>query len=213
MSKNTRTRILLTAVAALLLVVMAVGGTMAWLVDTSDPVTNTFTPSGLEIKLEEHDYDPATNALKTTIVNTNTDYQIVPSVNLPKDPFVTFSSDVDCYVFIKVEEENWPTRTVTADGKETTVRLMDYTLDGWTAVPGVTGVYYKEFAASETAPINGQVVNVITDKTITVRSDITVDEMKLMTKNPQVKFTAYIIQKANGNGTFTPAAAWAQLNP
>lgn len=45
MSKNTRNRILLTAVAALLLVAVAVGGTVAYLNATSNAVVNTFTPS------------------------------------------------------------------------------------------------------------------------------------------------------------------------
>ena len=53
MSKNTRTRILLTAVAALLLVAMTVGGTLAWLQDTSDTVENTFTASNIDVELDE----------------------------------------------------------------------------------------------------------------------------------------------------------------
>ena len=40
-------------VALLLLVTVSVGGTLAWLATQTDPVTNTFTPSSLETKIEE----------------------------------------------------------------------------------------------------------------------------------------------------------------
>ena len=93
MSKNTRNRILLTALAALLLVTLTIGGTLAWLVDTTGTVENTFAPSKVDVDLKE---------------TTGTSYQ--------KDPSVTVVNDVDAYVFVKVEKAGvWPANHVSYD--------------------------------------------------------------------------------------------------
>ena len=75
---------------------IAIGGTIAWLADTSDTVTNKFTTTDLSVELKESD---------TT--NNEKSYEFVPSVNLSKDPLVTASCDVDYYVFVKVEPAGW----------------------------------------------------------------------------------------------------------
>ena len=204
MSKNTRNRILLTAIAALLLVAVAVGGTMAYLQATSNEVTNTFKPTGLSIDLNEHDYDPNSNTLDTnaTPVKANDDYKVVPGVDIPKDPYVTFSSDVACYVFITVKETNWPEKD---DG----TRLMDYAiLSDWTKLEN--GVYYQLFTDATDkvldAAITDKKLSILVGDKVTVSTDITLTEMAaIKAANPTLEFDAFIIQQA---GFADAAAAW-----
>ena len=46
----------LSVVALVLVLCCAVGGTLAWLTDTTDPVTNTFTVGDIDIDLTESDH-------------------------------------------------------------------------------------------------------------------------------------------------------------
>lgn len=194
MSKNTRTRILLTAVAALLLVTMAVGGTLAWLTATSGPVENTFKPSDIDVLINESPYTATTNTIDTTAakVTANTGYQFVPGVNLPKDPEVTVDNDVDCYVFLKVTGTNWPS-------------YAKYEIDStWTQLKGYTDVWYKEVAAD--ADVKS--FNVLVGDQVTV--DQTVTDMSESyeggtAKNVKLTFNAYACQKAPAND---PVTAW-----
>lgn len=182
MTKNTRTRILLVAVASLLLVTMAVGGTIAWLQDYTEPVTNTFTTSNIDITLDED----------------TTDYKMVPGKVIAKDPHVTVIANSEpCYVFVVVDKsDNYDTY------------LNDYEVaDGWNHYTGVAPdlyekqeVFYREVAtddenqvfyilAGDTTNANGIVV--VKDKVTNTQMDAA------KTTAPTLTFTAYAIQTAN----------------
>jgi len=156
-----------------------VGGTVAWLTDKSDTVTNTFTPSNIDITLTE----------------TEREYDMVPGVELPKDPTVKViaaNTDVDCWLFVQVVE---------SEGFQT---YMDYEIDpGWTIVPGEDNVYYREVAKSDT----DQTFPVLKDNVVTVDQELTNAQMDALTANPTLTITAYAVQK---EGFATPEAAWAQ---
>jgi len=138
MSKNTRTRILLTAMAALLLVTMAVGGTLAWLADTTTAVTNTFDATGIDITLEES--------------NTPWTMEMIPGTEKAKDPKVTVEdkTDVDIILFVQFTEtvdEAYLTYTSTL----TKENGWDYDADNnvyYRLVPAADVA--KDFACSET---------------------------------------------------------------
>ena len=172
--------------ALVLVVGVAVGGTMAWLIDTTAPVTNTFTTSDVDIELAESE---------------NLDLQMVPGFTITKDPTVTVKANSEsCFVFVKLEEsENFDT-------------FMTYTVaDGWTELTGVTGVYYREV----TAPESDQTFAVIKDNTVSVKSDVTKAQMNELTEDtyPTLTVTAYACQLAKtSTENFTPADAWAQVN-
>lgn len=199
MSKNTRNRILLTAVAALLLVVMTVGGTVAYLTAKSQEVKNTFKPSAITVDINEHVYDPATGDVTTAVTKTNNNYQFIPGFDMEKDPYVTVTNDVDCYVFLThTKPANWPEwATYTIDTSE------------WTELEA--GVWYKEVAANAT----DKEFNVITGQTITVPTTVTATELNALYSNGtavelELVFNAYACQKL----PFTSAAeAWATANP
>ena len=170
MSKNTRTRILLTAVAALLLVVMAVGGTLAYLTDYTKNVENTFIPTHVDIDLNETHTGP---------------FDMVPGVEYDKDPIVTVIKGSEaCWVFVEV--------TTAGD-----VSALECSVDSaWTRLSGtegqIAGVYFIEQAdlTSATANVN---YPVLTGSKVKISEALKNSTMP--TGNVSISFTAYAIQK------------------
>ena len=192
MKKSRKTFALIAA--CLMLVVGVVGGTVAWLTATTGSVVNTFTCGDINITLAE---------------TTGTSYKILPGNNITKDPTVTVSANSEnCILFVKVEEENWPTFTETNGTRKVRYDIAD----GWTALTGVSGVYYRTVTSSE----SNQDFAVLKDNTITVSGNLTKVEVNSMTTAPTLTITAYAHQLATGNSenpTFDRATAWANLNP
>lgn len=84
--------------------------------------------------------------------------------------------------------------------------FIDYSIaSGWTAVDGVSGVYYREVAATDTV----REFSVLKDNQVTVKKTVTKDMMDGITEQtkPTLSFTAYAVQKA---GITTVADAWAK---
>lgn len=94
--KNMK-KILVLALAALLLVAVSVAGTVAYLTATTDPVENTFTAESIEIVIREHGKDEKG---EQTEVEKNS-YRLLPGLVQDKDPFVRVTKG-NCYVFIEV---------------------------------------------------------------------------------------------------------------
>lgn len=159
----------------------AVGGTIAWLTKTTDPVINTFTYGNIDIDLTE--------TVRT--------YKIVPGTDIHKDPKVTVKANSEaCWLFVKVEEKDWPV----FDG----VRKANYTIaNGWTELE--TGVYYREVANSDA----NQDFPVLAGNQVTVSNTLTKGEIETVKdKTPTLTFTAYAIQK---DGTGSAAEAWTKI--
>lgn len=200
---ENKKRSISTKTFAILLAVMLVigcmaGGTIAWLID-SETVTNTFTYGDINIKLFEHDYDAATNALTEDEVTSVTNYTIIPGVDLPKDPTVTVKAGSEaCWLFVKVE----------AAGTFVTDKVT-YAIDSteWKALEGVTGVYYKDLNAKTAADTD---YNILADKKVAVADTLTKTEITELSSNQAtLTFTAYAIQKV---GFSTAAEAWTEIN-
>lgn len=180
-------RAFVTLLALVLVFGCAVGGTFAWLTAKTDAVVNTFTYGDINIGLTE---------------TTGNNYKIVPGVNIEKNPKVTVTAGSEaCWLFVKVEEENWPTFTGT-DGKAKIAYEIE---SGWTALDNVSGVYYREVgaAAADTS------FEVIKGNLITVSENLTKTEVNdVVTVQPKLTFTAYAVQK---DGVASAAAAWAKV--
>lgn len=185
---------LMLVLALALIVGVAGGATFAWLTAKTDPVVNTFTYGDINITLAE---------------STGSDYKIIPGVNIGKDPKVTVKAGSEaCWLFVKVEEENWPTLTY-VDG-EKTVRKVNYDIaDGWTKgdetnnIPA--NVYYRVVDASKA----NQEFPVLKDNKITVSNTLTKIEInEKLTETPKLSITAYAIQK---DGMDSAAKAWAAI--
>ena len=173
--------------ALAMIVVCVVGGTLAWLTDKTAPVTNTFTYGDINIKLAE---------------TTGTSYKMIPGYTIDKNPKVTVLADSEkCYLFVKVEKStNFDT-------------FMTYDMaDGWTALTGVNGVFYR---VVDTADM-GTAYSVLANDKVTVKDTVTKAMLNALTEatQPTLTFTAYACQYNNSNGThFDAADAWAKVNP
>ena len=167
----------------------AVGGTIAWLTKTTDPVTNTFTYGNIDIDLTE--------TVRT--------YQITPGKDIDKDPKVTVVAGSEaCWLFVKVEEKDWP------EFKDGNDRKVSYAIaDGWQLVPNETNVYWREVDAA-TAQV-GTAFGVLANDTVTVSNTLTKDEIDTVKNTkPTLTFTAYAVQKENVKDV---ATAWALVKP
>ena len=184
------------AVTALLLVLcFAIGGTLAWLKAETKPVVNTFTYGDINIDLSESE---------------NLNLKMIPGNDITKDPKVTVEANSEaCWLFVKVEKsDNY------AD------YLANYTIaDGWTALDGVDGVYYREVNA-DTAKA-GTSYQVLKGDTVTVLDSVKKSDMEAIKNGtvdePTLTFTAYAVQLDGFNATTNTEAqnaalAWAEIN-
>lgn len=182
--KNMK-KILVLAVAALLLVAVSVGGTVAFLQDRTEQIVNTFTTSNIDITLTE---------------SKNLDLKMVPGKVLTKDPTVTVIKGSEaCWLFVKIEK---------TEGFDT---YLDYDMaEGWTELTDVPGVYYRSVTASS---VKDQEFPVIKDNKVTVTTNETLTNAKMDElegdKNPKMTITAYAIQKVNFS---TASAAWTEVS-
>jgi len=181
--RSVSSRAFIALLALVLVIGCVAGGTVAWLVATSDTVTNTFTYGNIDIALTE---------------TTGKDYKIIPGKNIPKDPKVTVKGGSEaCWLFVKVEESG----TFVAD-------KVTYAIDkDWTALEGEKGVYYRKVAAV-TADTD---FSVLEGNKITVKDTLTKGDIKdIAATNPTLTFTAYAVQQEN---IADAATAWKAANP
>ena len=153
--KNMK-RILVTLVAAVLLMAVSVAGTLAYLTSNTEVVTNTFVAGeGIKIRLDEGDVyeEGEEGATVTTLGKHKADYQtnrvpannykLIPGYSYDKDPIVHVEANSgDCYVFVKVVNE-------LAAIEETEYKNIDSQMleNGWldlsdTGIDGVENVWY-----------------------------------------------------------------------
>lgn len=188
--RGISTKTLVALLSLVLLLGCSLGGTLAWLSDSTDPVKNTFTVGDINISLDE----------------STTDYKIVPGVNIAKDPKVTVAAKSEaCWLFVKVDEANWP-EFKESDG---TTRKVKYAIAGdWDELEGVPGVYYRQVSAST----KDQTFPVLAGNTVTVSENLTKGEVQGIgtgEKAPTLTFTAYAVQQ---EGVANAAAAWEIAN-
>lgn len=202
---------MIAALSVILVLLVGVAGTLAYLQVKTGSVQNTFAPSNIDLTLAE----TATEGDSTT-ANT---YKMIPGVKIDKDPKVTVKADIDCYVFVEVTEtENFdtymtyaiasgwqlfnPTDGTVADGIDTAA------LDNY--------VLFREVTAE--AAKDGEAFYVLADNKVTVPDTVTKTDMDelysngtvITTAQPKLTFTAYAIQKAGFADNLVGAWAEAQ---
>lgn len=173
----------LSIVAVVLVLCCAIGGTLAWLTDKTNPVVNTFTVGDINIELKE----------------TTTNYKMVPGNTITKDPKVTVKANSEaCWLFVKVEKSS------NFDS------FMTYEMaNGWTQGDGTkipANVFYREVDATTTATE----FSVLKDNSVLVKNTVTKADLNALTQNtfPTLTFTAYAVQKDN---VADAATAWGKL--
>lgn len=179
--------------AVLMIVAASVAGTVAWLQDSTTEVKNTFTPTTVDVELDESDV---------------LDLDMIPGHTIVKDPkAMVVAGSVDSYLFVKVE------KSANFDS------FMTYEIaDGWTELTSATEenykVYYREVidASDENDANNiGDQYPILKENKVSVKENVTKQMMDTLTAEtyPTLTFTAYATQLYKSNGAkFTPAEAW-----
>jgi len=179
--------------SAVLVLVGAVGVTIAWLMDDAGPVTNTFTVGNIDIMLDETNVDDKVTGMGRDTENT---YKMIPGFTYEKDPMVTVKANSeDCWLFVK------ETKSANFDS------FLTYRIaDDWTQLDGVSGVYYREVPAKAEA----QKFYVIDGNTVTVSDQVTKEMMdEVGTNFPTVTFKAAAVQYYKTNDkAFEPKEAY-----
>ena len=189
------------AVTALALVLcFAIGGTIAWLIAQTNSVVNTFTYGDINI----------------TLLETTTDYKMVPGNDIAKNPKVTVQANSEaCWLFVQVtKSDNFDT-------------FMTYGIDSnWTVLEtsadGLTTVYYYNGTDLDKLLSEAKTYSVLSDDKVTVKADVTkaqlsgfdADESGVLSDEeksslPKLTFQAYAIQKAS---FATAESAWAEAS-
>lgn len=206
--KGVNFKALLLSLMLTFILCSLIGGTVAWLVDKTDPVENTFTYGDINIDLEEtdtndEDDDPNTNK-----------YSMLPGNLITKDPKVTVKANSEnSWLFVELKKsENFD------QFMEYEVILDDpATIDvveGWTALDGVDGVYYMAVNKADT----DVEYFVIKDNTVKVKDEVTKEMLNALDKNedgsektektyPTLTVTAYAVQR--DENIASAADAWA----
>lgn len=176
--KNAK-KILALLMCAVLLVGASIAGTVAYLTDTDNVVTNTFTVGKVVITLDEVPVNEYGVPVAGDRVTANT-YKLVPGHTYTKDPTIHVDTASEpCYLFVKIE-----------NGINATLAGQT----GWTNIEGTNFWKYSEIVAP-----GGNVVvfnsftysNTVTDTTSDAANEI--------------KVTAYAIQ---ADGFANVDAAW-----
>ena len=189
--RSVSSRAFIALLALVLVIGCVAGGTVAWLVATSDTVTNTFTYGNINIALAE---------------STGTSYKIIPGTDITKNPKVTVKGGSEaCWLFVKVEEVG-AISTITTDP-------VHYAIDtGWAQLKDkdgkdVSGVYYRLVDAVD----NDTAFNVLKDNKIIVSGELTKETINgYAVQQPTLTFTAYAVQQEN---IADAATAWKAANP
>ena len=184
--KGVSSKAVALVLALVLTIGCVVGGTIAWLTDTSKEVKNTFTYGDINIDLTE---------TKGTLNGDSREFKMVPGNTIAKDPKVTVEAgSEDCWLFVKIEEsQNLDT-------------YISYTVaSGWTELTAGSGIYWCQAKA-------GDSFSVLANDEVIVNSSVNKTQMEAIktADQPTLTFTAYAVQKDN---VATAADAWAIANP
>lgn len=188
-----RKRSIALVLAVFALMIGSVFGTLAWLTDRSDTVTNTFTASNITVELKE---------------TTGTEYKMVPGCGITKDPKATVRAGSEpCYLFVQLEKStNFDT-------------YLTYEMaEGWTQLEDeqgqkIAGVYYRRITTTE----KDTHFSVLKDDQVTVKETVTKEDMnRLISKEesePTLTVTASASQLMKDNDQeFTAIEAWNNLS-
>ena len=181
---------------AVLLVTATIFGTMAYLTD-KDEVTNTFTVGSVDISLDEAPVNEAGKKMDGTRIKANS-YKLMPGHEYDKDPIVHFAAKSEAsWLFIEVTNEIVGIESTAEGYKSIAAQIAE---NGWTALDGVTGVYYQKVGANN----SGSAVDYKVFQGFTVDGGVTGDTLAGY-NGKTVKVTAYAVQ---ADGFTTASAAW-----
>lgn len=218
MSNKKRLSIKTVSILTVLVLVvgLTVGGTIAWIVDGSNQVVNTFIYGDINITLTETD-----TALDNDGDGNTNDYKLVPDTTVSKDPVVTvIAGSEPNWLFVKLEKSggtaqfgfdqylSYTVGVANEDDPANPVLWKPYTNHGLGAD---VEVYYIELPQETAADTK---YHVLEGDTVTVSKNVTKEMIKALGEGasatyPKLTITAYAVQHeemANAD------AAWAVIN-
>lgn len=206
-------KVLLSVLAIVLICVISVTGTLAYLTLNTAAVTNTFVAAGGGQLIDETNggkfvLDESLAVKKMETVNgepvflgqyelnttaarvTSNSYDVLPGAVLPKDPAVTITqkTSVPAYLYVEI-----------VDG--TTGGIFSWTIaDNWTKLDGVTGknggtVYVYNTVLTNTSCPTGS-IPVLKDNKVTVAN---ADDLQLGDAGKTISFYGYLAQATIGD--------------
>lgn len=208
----------LTILLSLALVaVIGVGATLAYLTDSTQPVSNTFEMDGISITLEEDasvledqvyqikETDDDTYMAEGTITGAKKgiDYKdLVPGALVNKNPYVTVTADsADAYVYVYVTGAN---TMMPLEGVKDPVMWIDSWSAGWeTVTADAAGTLLRQ-------RVDKNVENKRLDVFTTVKVNPALTER--VEDMPEVTISAFAHQADNVDVTIADAAAKAHFN-
>lgn len=212
---KARSKALLLALCAVLLVAATIFGTMAYLTST-DTVTNTFTVGKVNIKLDEAKANPDGSLVANADRVKANEYKLLPGHTYNKDPMVTvLSGSESSYVKMTVtfSKANELDAIFAPDGANLTSIFNGYDAANWTykgntkdaaANTRTYEFWYKEAVA---AP-NGDVALDALFDSIIVPGEITGAQLATI-EDMTITVNAYAIQ---ADGFADAEAAWAAFH-
>lgn len=228
-----KSKAILMALCAVLLVAASVMGTLAYLTST-DTVTNTFTVGNVAITMDEKDVDNSTDNAERDKANA---YKLLPGHTYEKDPIIHVAAgSSDCFLFVKVDNQ------IAAIEDENNTVAGQMKANGWLPVDGKPGVYVLTYTEKDKTDVEtGSVVvgalkvvsaaaaqvNVPVFEKFKIADDVnneenvvvegenptTVSNDRQLSKfdNSQIIVTAYAVQ-ADGFDGKTAAQIWTAAN-
>ena len=188
---------LMTVLALVLVIAMSVAGTIAYLTDTTAPITNTFTVGKVDITLTET-FNTDTNGDQK---NDAWQAQLIPGTSYTKDPVVTVTADSeDCWLFVKFEEKNGAATYLNYTSNLTAA-------NGWTQGDGTNipaNVWYRAVNKADST----KSFHLLDGDTVKIDSTAVTNGTMNDAANAQLVYTAYACQSAN----MTVNAAWAEVS-
>ncbi len=206
-------KIFSAALALVLVFGAVVGGTLAWLMDKTESITNTFTAGKVDISMKEV-YGTGDNDYLDAGENAEKDFKMIPGDQLTKDPIITVDADSEaCYLYVEV------------NASENLAAYIDYDMvDGWIQLNDaednpVENVFYREVNDAD-ADQSFHVIgwdsadeNAIVDESEIGKVYVlnTITNMDTLTEEtyPTLTFTAYAVQQKNLTDAYT---AWTSAN-
>ncbi len=184
----------LMSFAVCLMVFSVIGGSIAWLMTSTDPIVNVFTYGDIRITLTE---------TKGEELSDGRYFKMTPGKVIEKDPKISVLADSeDCWLFVKIDESS----------DKALSDYIEYTIaDGWTALQEAPGVYFRTVDNSSEA----QTFSVLKDDKITVKGSVTQEMLQELNSSnyPRMTFTGYAVQRDMSIDAIDSAAeAWALIS-
>lgn len=213
--KGAMSKTLVLVLSLILVIGCVTGGTLAWLIDKTPDVKNTFTDSNVEITLKESeivdaDKNGVPERYEDPAEGVKNEYVMIPGYIYKKDPTVAVDPvSEDCWLFVKFEENGNP-----KDYLDYTSTLT--TANGWTQGQGTgegkdgipVNVWYRSVMKNDTV----REWHLLERDTITVNGDKVTKENIATAAEAKLVYYAYACQYYKTQNTpFTAAEAWEKV--